>query len=70
MKHDFDEVVYIIEGGVVDRLTDKAYPAKTFAFFPAGLEHGPLAAPVGALFIEFRHYKKEEIIADRWPPRK
>jgi hypothetical protein len=56
LKHDFDEVVYIIQGGIVDRLTNKAYPAGFYAFFPEGLEHGPLAAPVGALFIEFRHY--------------
>jgi hypothetical protein len=57
LKHDFDEVVYIVQGGIVDVLMNKPYPAGTFAFFPEGLEHGPLAAPVGALFIEFRHYK-------------
>jgi hypothetical protein len=57
LKHDFDEVVYIIQGGIVDRVTNKPYPAGAFASFPEGLEHGPLAAPVGALFIEFRHYK-------------
>jgi len=59
LKHEFDEVVYIIEGGLADRLTGQPYPAGTFAFFPAGLEHGPLSAPVGALLIEFRHYKSK-----------
>ena len=57
LKHDFDEVVYIAQGGAVDVLTKKPYPAGTFASFPAGLEHGPLAAPVGAIFLEFRHYR-------------
>jgi hypothetical protein len=59
LKHDFDEIVYIIEGGVVDCLTGKGYPTKTFAVFPAGMEHGPLAAPVGALLLEFRHYRAQ-----------
>ena len=57
LKHDFDEVVYIVQGGIVDRLAKKPYPAGFYAFFPEGLEHGPLDAPVGAIFIEFRHYK-------------
>jgi hypothetical protein len=56
LKHDFNEVVYIIQGGFIDKVTKKAYPAGHFAFFPAGTEHGPLAAPVGVFGIEFRHY--------------
>jgi len=59
LKHDFDEVVYIIKGGLIDRLTGQPYPAGTFGYFPAGLEHGPHTAPVGALMIEFRHYKSK-----------
>ena len=59
LKHDFDEVVYIIQGGLIDQLTDKPYPAGNFASFPEGLEHGPLAAPVGAMMIEFRHYRSK-----------
>jgi len=61
LKHDFDEVVYIIKGGLVDRLTGQPYPAGTFGYFPAGLEHGPHTAPVGALMIEFRHYKSKTV---------
>lgn len=56
LKHDFDEVVYIAQGGIVDRLTNTPYPTGYYASFPKGLEHGPLDAPVGAIFIEFRHY--------------
>jgi hypothetical protein len=59
LVHDFDEVVYIVEGGVVDCTTGKPYGPKSVAVFPAGQEHGPLAAPVGALFIEFRHYRQQ-----------
>ena len=59
LKHDFDEVVYIIRGGLVDSVTGEVYQAGTVAFFPKGLEHGPHTAPVGALMIEFRHYKPE-----------
>ena len=59
LRHDFDEVVYIINGGLIDSLTGKVYPAGTVAFFPEGLEHGPHTAPVGALLIEFRHFKSE-----------
>jgi len=59
LKHDFDEVVYIIKGGLVDSLTGEVYQAGTVGFFPEGLEHGPHRAPVGALMIEFRHYKSK-----------
>jgi hypothetical protein len=59
LKHDFDEVVYIIRGGLVDSVTGEVYPAGTVAFFRKGVEHGPHRAPVGALMIEFRHYKPE-----------
>lgn len=58
-KHDFDEVVYIIQGGMTDRLTGKKYTAGMFASFPTGLEHGPLDAPEGTFTIEFRHYKRK-----------
>lgn len=57
LKHDFDEVVYIIKGGLIDSVTGEVYPAGTVAFFPEGREHGPHTPPVGALMIEFRHYK-------------
>lgn len=59
LKHDFDELVYIIKGGLIHSLTGQVYPEGTVAIFPQGLEHGPHTAPVGALSIEFRHYKSK-----------
>jgi mannose-6-phosphate isomerase-like protein (cupin superfamily) len=58
-KHDFDEVVYIIQGGMIDHLTGKAYTSGMFASFPTGLEHGPLDCPEGTFTIEFRHYRRK-----------
>ena len=60
LKHDFDEVVYIAQGGIVDAFTKTAYPTGYYANFPEGLEHGPLDAPVGAIFLEFRHYTAKD----------
>lgn len=57
LKHDFDEVVYIIRGGIIDSLTGEVYRAGMVGLFPEGREHGPHTAPIGALMIEFRHYK-------------
>ena len=58
LVHDFDEVVYIVSGGAVNPRLGCHYPAGSVAFFPAGQKHGPLDYPVGALVIEFRHYRK------------
>jgi hypothetical protein len=58
LSHEFDEIVYIVEGGLINRLTGEPYPAGRFASFSAGTEHGPFDAPFGGLMIEFRHYKK------------
>lgn len=60
LRHDFDEVVYIIRGGLIDSVTGEVYRAGSVAFFPKGFEHGPHTAPVGALMIEVRHYKSEQ----------
>jgi len=60
LKHDFDEVVYVIKGRLIDCLTGQPYSAGSCAFFPAGQEHGPHTAPEGALMIEFRHYKPQK----------
>ncbi len=58
LVHDFDEVVYIVSGGAVNERLGCYYPAGSVAVFPAGVKHGPLHYPVGALVIEFRHYRK------------
>ena len=65
LQHDFDEVVYIIKGGLIDSLTGRVYVAGTVAFFPEGLEHGPHTAPVGALLLEFRHYKSKTALQSK-----
>ena len=57
LKHDFDEVVYILEGGMINIRTNNVYPANTVAYFLKGMEHGPFRTPVGAVNLEFRHYK-------------
>ena len=56
--HEFDEVVFIVSGGLVNQRLGQIYEAGTVAVFPAGTKHGPLAAPVGAVNLEFRHYRQ------------
>jgi len=57
LQHDFDEIVYVLEGTWQDVTTGAQRPAGTVAVFPAGVPHGPFTYPDGALFIEVRHYK-------------
>lgn len=56
LKHDFDEVVWILKGYSVNPNTGDHNTTGMYAFSPAGTEHGPFYYPEGALFIEFRHY--------------
>jgi len=58
--HEFDEIVYVMSGGVINRRLGYRYPVGTIAVFPAGVSHGPLEAPFGALLLEFRHYRNEK----------
>ena len=55
--HDFDEAVYIVEGGMINTRNGNVYTANMNAFFKAGAEHGPFRTPVGTVNLEFRHYK-------------
>ena len=55
LTHPFYEEVYILEGGVIDTRLDEAFTAGMYAYRTPGMEHGPYAAPVGALTIEFRY---------------
>jgi len=59
LKHDFDEVVWVLDGYSVNPNTGNRYTPGMYAVFPAGTEHGPFFYPEGALFIEFRHYVKK-----------
>ena len=64
MQHDFDEVVYIISGGIVNPRLNNRYKSGSVAVFPKGIKHGPGSAPVGALMIEFRHPTKTNAVSD------
>ncbi|MFQ5711823.1 MAG: cupin domain-containing protein [Candidatus Geothermarchaeales archaeon] len=55
--HDFDEIVYILKGGIINEETGEVYQTGTYAFFPAGTKHGPFLTPIGVVTLEFRHYK-------------
>jgi hypothetical protein len=57
LEHDFDEVVYVLEGTWHDLTSGARRAAGTVAVFPAGVPHGPFAYPEGAVFVEVRHYK-------------
>ena len=60
LKHDFDEIVWILNGYSLNPRTGDRNDTGMFAVFPAGMEHGPFSYPEGALFLEFRHYAKNK----------
>lgn len=56
LAHDCDEIVFIVSGKMINTCSGHEYGPGTVAVFPAGNKHGPMAAPDGAMTIEFRHY--------------
>lgn len=66
LRHDFDEVVYILEGGMINLRSGNVYMTNMVAYFPKGMEHGPFKTPVGTVNLEFRHYKGGPAV-DRQP---
>ena len=56
-EHDFDEVVFVVSGGLINPRLNERYQPGTIAVFRQGIQHGPLVAPFGALLLEFRHYR-------------
>jgi hypothetical protein len=58
--HDFDEMVFVVSGGVINRRLGYRYHPGTIAVFPNHVDHGPLEAPFGTLLLEFRHYRKTD----------
>jgi hypothetical protein len=52
---NFDEIIYLIDGGLYNKRLDCRYEAGSIALMPYGIAHGPMEAPVGAFAIEFRH---------------
>lgn len=57
LTHEFYEEAYIIEGGLYDKTRDEAFSSGMVAVRTPGMEHGPYAAPVGALTFEVRYFK-------------
>jgi uncharacterized cupin superfamily protein len=60
LKHDFDEITYLVEGELINTRTKEVYRAGSFAYFPKGTEHGPFYTAIGAKTLEFRHIKPSE----------
>jgi len=55
LSHEFDELVYVLQGQVENIQNGKIWHQGMFCFFPAGVEHGPLTTEEGCLSIEFRY---------------
>lgn len=55
LTHDVWEEVYIISGTIRDLRLDQTFTAGMYASRPPGMEHGPWAAPDGALTFELRY---------------
>ncbi len=59
-KHqNFDEIIYLVSGGLYNRRLDFKYETGYIGLMPCGIAHGPMEAPVGAYLIEFRHVIKK-----------
>lgn len=59
-KHeDFDEILYIVSGGLYNKRLKVRYEAGNIGLIPCGIAHGPMEAPVGAFVIEFRNVIKK-----------
>lgn len=56
LRHDFDEVVFVVSGHLINISTGMSYGPGSVAVFPSGTAHGPFATPCGAVTLEFRHY--------------
>lgn len=54
--HDFDELVYVLQGQQVNLKTGQVWRQGTYSFFPAGTEHGPFSTDEGIACLEFRYY--------------
>jgi len=57
LVHDFDEFVYIIRGGMINKRNGNVYPIHSIGYFSLGMGHGPFETPVGDINLEFRYYK-------------
>ncbi|MGQ9648144.1 MAG: hypothetical protein ACUVWO_16580 [Thermodesulfobacteriota bacterium] len=68
--HDFDEIVFIATGGVINRRLGYRYHVGSISKFLKGIGHGPLEAPFGCLLVEFRHYVERDRIVGKMTTEK
>jgi len=59
LKHEFDELVYVLQGKQTNLKTGQVWRPGMFSYFPAGTDHGPFASDEGIACIEFRFYSKD-----------
>jgi hypothetical protein len=56
--HDFDELVYVLQGNQSNVKTGQVWRQGMFSYFPEGTEHGPFSTNEGIVGIEFRFYRE------------
>jgi hypothetical protein len=59
LRHEFDELVYVLQGKQVNLKTGLVWRPGMYSFFPAGTDHGPFSTDEGIACLEFRYYAKE-----------
>ena len=60
LRHDFDELVYVLQGQLVNTRTGTVWHQGMLSSFPAGTEHGPFSTEEGIISIEFRYFSNRE----------
>jgi hypothetical protein len=55
--NDYDSVIYIVSGGLINRRLGFRYRPGLIGVFPKGTSYGPFEAPLDTLLLEFRHFK-------------
>lgn len=56
-EHDYWEMVYIIEGSMIDLTLNEEFSQGMVATRPPGMKHGPWKSPNGCKMFEVRYYK-------------
>lgn len=59
VHHDVWEEVFIVEGTLIDLRLQKEFGPGMYACRPPGMEHGPWAAPQGAVTFEVRYRRND-----------
>jgi hypothetical protein len=58
MVHEWDELVYVLQGGQTNTRTGTEWHQGMFSVFPKGTEHGPFKTGEGIISIEFRYLEE------------